>query len=144
MPSIVPPTKGEVRWRAAGYFAITLVGVFIMLDRGYNPDGVRSTLGFWSATVWSVFMGTGLIAAAVTLKQRWRIEYIVLPLFGIALLVAILAAWGGVVVSDPTDWQKAARAASATALLFFLLARYVNLRRLVRAVKAHEPWTTRQ
>lgn len=109
-----------------------------MLATG-NDGGVRSQLGYWSSWVWSLFMLTALVAAVATLRGRYRVEYIVLPLFGVALLVAIVAAW--VHFGFDPDWQRAARAASASALVFFLAARHTNLRRIVKAVKAHEPWT---
>lgn len=144
MPSIVPPTKGEVRWRAVAYVLVMLVGVFVMLDRTGESAGVKSVLGFWPALVWSGFLGTALVAALATLRGRWRVEYVLMPLFGIALGVAVLAGCWGVgagVLEGVIDWQKAARLASAAALLALLIARYSNLRRLVRAVKAHEPWT---
>lgn len=120
---------------------VGLVGGFVMMA-AYDPDpkGVRNVLDYWPSLVWASFMGTSWVAAVATWWGRWRVEYVVLPLFGIALLVAISVAWIAV-WGDPIDWQKGARAASATALLFLLISRYVNLRRLIRAVKAHEPWT---
>lgn len=124
---------------------VTLVGGFVMLDQTVDQDGMKSVPGLWSAWVWSVLLATALPAAVATWKGRWRVEYVVMPLFGVALAVAVV--WSGwnlgaqALGGFPVDWQKAARAASAAALCCLLAARYANLRRLVKAVKAHEPWT---
>lgn len=145
MPSIIPPTKGEVRWRSAAYVLVALVGVFVMLDNTLGADGIKTVPGYWSAGVWAALLGTSLIGAVSTWKGRWRVEYVVMPLFGVALAVAVV--WGAwnlgaqALLGFEVDWQRAARVASAAALCCLLAARYANLRRLVKAVKAHEPWT---
>jgi hypothetical protein len=141
VPTLSPPTKWEVRWRAVGYLVTGSIGLFVMLSIP-STSGVRSVLGFWIALVWSAFMSTAGVAAYATLNGKYRVEYVVLPLFGVALLIALVVGWAGV-WGDAPDWQRATRATSATALLFFLLARYVNLRKIVQAVKAFEPWTTK-
>lgn len=145
MPTIMPPTKGEVLWRAAAYLSAGSLGLFVML--AIPPDlGVRSVLGYWSTILWAAFMSTSLVAVYATLRGQYRVEYIVLPLFGVALLVASVVrwfgAWYGFWDGGVPDWQQAMRAASITALFCLLVARYVTLRRIIRAVKAHELWTT--
>lgn len=139
MPTILPPTKSEVRWRALGYLSVGALGLFVTLAPPVG-GGVRSELGFAVTLIWSLFMSSSLVAVYATLRGKYRVEYVVLPLFTVALLVAVITGWAGV-WGDPPDWQKAARVVSATALVFFLIARYSILRRIVRAVKAREPWT---
>lgn len=144
MPSILPPTRDEKLARAIGYFFVSVVGFSVLIRfpvesptvevlNAHGGGGVGSVL----TVVWGLFMATSLAAVPLTLLERYRAEFILLPLFSSALAVALFAAWARVGV-DPLVLP---RAAASTALLCFLAARFFSLRRVVRYTK--EPgWKT--
>ena len=143
MPSILPPTKDEKIARAIGYFFVSVVGFSVLFRFPADSPTVSAldarggAVGSILAVIWALFMATSLAAVPLTLLERYRAEFILLPLFGSALAVALMVAWLRV-GEDPLVLP---RAAASTALLCFLAARFFSLRRVVRYTK--EPgWKT--
>jgi hypothetical protein len=79
--------------------------------------------------IWALFMVTALPAAAATLLARHRVEFILIPFFTTALLVANVSVWFNTVSDDPT---LIARASASSALLCLLCVRWLALNRLNR------------
>ena len=133
MLEIHPPTRNESIARACGYAFIAVLG-FYALTYPY-PDG-RSYLGWSAVVVWSVFLLTSLPAAVATLYGRWRVEYMMLPLFGSGLAVAIVSAW---IRAGSGDSRLIPSTSIATALLFLLVVRIFALHRITKAAKEWTP-----
>jgi hypothetical protein len=143
MPSILPPARDEKIARAIGYFFVSVVGFSVLIRfpaESSTVDALNArggNAGSILTVVWGLFMATSLAAVPVTLMERYRAEFILLPLFGSALAVALFSAWARL-GDDPLVLP---RAAASTALLCFLVARFFSLRRVVRYTK--EPgWKT--
>jgi hypothetical protein len=133
MPHVFPPSRGEGRWRAASYLFIALVGLYTMVST--DPDLIERRLG-WIGIVWSLFMLMAIPAAGAVLIARYRIESIMLPIFGSALLVAVINAWARVLWAG--QQTNIPVTAISTALLCLLIVRGLQLHRIVKA----EPWIT--
>lgn len=143
MPSILPPTKDEKVARALGYLFVSIVGFSVLVRFPGESTTVEAlnarggNVGSVLTVIWGLFMATSLAAVPLTLLERYRAEFILLPLFGSALAVALLVTWARI-GEDPLVLP---RAAASTALLCFLAARFFSLRRIVRYTK--EPgWKT--
>lgn len=132
MPVIHPPTRGEQRLRCAGYLFIAAVGVYSIIAPA--PTVIENRLGV-VAFIWSLFTLTAIPAAIAALMGRYRIEAILLPLFGSALLVAVVNAWFNTVPDDPTAFP---RVCLSSALLCACGVRWSQLHRIMKA----EPWIT--
>ena len=132
MPHIYPPSRGERNWRAGAYLFCAVVGFYVLLS---GETALSHVLGVVTL-IWGTFMLTALPAAVAVLWGRYRVESILLPLFGSALAVSIVNAWFRVFVNDETD--VTGRAAVASALFCLLVVRGLQLHRIVKA----EPWIT--
>lgn len=128
MPQIHPPSKGERRGRALAYAFTSLVG-FASLT--FPPLVIMENRLGAAAVVWSLFILTSLPAAVASLMGRYRVEYVLLPLFGTALLVATINAWWNIITSGRTD--VIARAAVASALVCLFITRMITLHRVNKA-----------
>jgi hypothetical protein len=128
MPTITPPSRLE-RWlRGGGYMLVGSVGIFVML---HPPETLGPALGsMLGVFIWCSFMATGVAAGIMALMGRFRGEYIMLPFFT-----------GAVMIADANLFYRAfnegddgimSRALIIGALVLAYLARYVTLRRLVR------------
>jgi hypothetical protein len=84
--------------------------------------------------VWALFLGSALPAAVATLLGRHRIEFILIPLFTVALVAANVNVWFTVVTVDST---MMARACASSALVCLLAVRWFSLNRIN---KAPAPW----
>lgn len=133
MPYIHPPSKGERRGRALAYAFTSVVG-FASLT--FPPLVVMENRLGAAVVVWSLFILTSLPAAVASLLGRYRVEYVLLPLFGAALLVADINAWYSVFHDGRTDLIS--RASVATALVCLFATRMLTLH-LVN--KAEPNWT---
>lgn len=131
MPHIHPPSKGERRWRAVSYLFCSVVGFYVL----FSGRSATTVLGVVSL-VWGLMMITAIPAAVAVLWGRYRIEAVLLPLFGAALAVSIVNAWVRVFIEGQDDITG--RAAVASALLCLLVVRGIQLHRIVKA----EPWIT--
>lgn len=137
MPHLVPPSRWEQIGRALAYTFTALIGFSAVWFPRVLTDGGETTaqrLGGAVVWVWAGFMATALPAAVATMLGRHRVEYILIPLFTVALLVANLNAWYNVSI-DPTIM---ARACASSALVCLLVVRWIGLNRLNRTPF---PWT---
>lgn len=137
MPTLHPPSREERLSRALGYIFTGLIGfsaVVFPVDPAQYGQSTGARLGLL-IYVWAAFMATAFAAAVATLMGRYRVEYVLLPLFTFALLVANVNAWYNVTTIDPTI---AARACASSALVCLLAYRWFGLNRLSRV---HELWT---
>jgi len=142
---ILPPTRGEKISRALGYVFTSIIGFSVLLRFPTESATVEALnargggLGVLLAVVWALFIASALVAAPVTLLERYRAEYVLLPFAGSALAVALFVAW----TNAGNDPLVIPRAAASTALLFFMTARFLSLRRLMGYAK-EQGWTTGQ
>lgn len=132
MPTLMPPTKGEQRWRAVSYLFTAMTGMYVLIAPTLSW-GLQSRMGV-ASVVWSLFMMTAIPAAVATLMGRYQVEAVLLWLFGSALLVALVNTWARAFTDDPV---LIGRAAPATALLCLFVARLLSLHRITKA----PPWT---
>lgn len=136
MAHFTPPSRWEQIGRALAYLFTALIGFGaawfprVLSDSGENTTE-RLGLVMW---IWVGFMATAVPAAVATLMGRHRIEFILIPLFTVALAVANLNAWVNVTY-DPTIM---ARACASSALICLLCVRWIGLNRLNRTPF---PWT---
>lgn len=129
-----PPTRWEKFGRALGYLFTALIGFGAVcypvngLSTGGTVMTTTERLGplVW---VWALFMLTAFPAAVATLLARHRIEFILIPFFTTALLVANVSVWFNTISDDPT---LIARASASSALLCLLCVRWLALVRLNR------------
>jgi hypothetical protein len=138
MSEIHPPTKGESVGRACGYLLVSVIGFYALLVPRDGTSLISASAYLGAATVlWSLFLISAIPAAAATLFGRWRVEFILLPLFSSGLAVACVPSWIAVFVHD--DIARLPRTAVATALLCLLVVRIFSLRRVT---KVAEQWTS--
>lgn len=137
MPQILPPTRAEKASRALGYVFVSIIG-FSVLFRYPAESGTLEALnarggglGVVLAVVWALFLASALLAAPLTWFERYRAEFIILPLAGSALAVALFVVW----LQAGNDPLVIPRASASTALLFFMAARFFSLIRLMGYVK---------
>lgn len=135
MPSVFPPSRGEKSWRALSYLFTAGTGLYVLLAPAVQSWGIETRLGI-ASIVWAIFMLTALPAAVATWCGRYRIEAILLPLFGSALLVALINTW----VRATDDPTLIGRASASTALLCLFVARLINLHRITKVTPPS--WTT--
>lgn len=128
MPTIHPPSQLE-RWlRGGGYVLVGVAGTITMLNPPQNLGGALGSTALLVA--WCAFMATGIPAGAAALLGRYRGEYIMLPFFTGAIVVADINLFiRGFTEPDPSILT---RAVIIAALCLAYLARWVTLRRLVR------------
>lgn len=143
MPTIHPPSKLE-RWlRGGGYILVGTVGLYLLLDPPNGNGRLGDALGYWLTALWCVFMLTGIPAGIAAILGRYRGEYMLLPYFTAAVVIAdirqfglgVQATWIGIEILDE---QSFLRALLYGALALVYLARFVTLRRLVRIGMALE------
>ncbi len=126
MPTVYPPSNLE-RWlRGGGYLLVGAVGIVTMLT---PPETLAPALG-WGAITWAIAMGTGLAAGVMAIMGRFRGEYIMLPFFTGAVLIADVNLF--IRAMNEHDEGILSRALIIGALVLAYLARFVTLRRLVR------------
>lgn len=137
MPYVHPPTRGEQRWRAGAYVLVAGIGAYALAV----PGSLITQLG-WAVALWGAFMLTAIPAAVAVYLGRWRLESILLPLFGSALAIAILNVllriFDGVPGSVDDERTLIPRALTALALLCLLVVRGLQLHRILKA----DPWIT--
>lgn len=133
---VSPPSRWEKSGRALAYVFTALIGFSavwfprVLTDEGENTAD-RLGMLLW---IWALFMATALPAAVATLLGRHRIEFILIPLFTVALLVANVNAW----VTVTTDPTVMARACASSALVCLLVVRWLALNRMNQTPF---PWT---
>lgn len=133
MPAVHPPTRGEQRARALGYLFVAAVGVVTVAI----PTPLMEKLS-WIGWLWAAFMFTALPAAVAVAVGRWRLESVLLPLFGSAFALGILNVYIRVFDGEVDDPSLAPRAFTASALMCLLVVRGLQLHRILKA----EPWIT--
>lgn len=133
MPVIYPPTRGEQRWRAGAYLLVAAIGVYTIIV----PGPLMQHLA-WAGFIWAAFMITALPAAVAVYMGRWRLESVLLPLFGSAFTIAILNVVIRLFDGEPDESTLAPRALTALALMCLLVVRGLQLHRILKA----EPWIT--
>jgi hypothetical protein len=89
MPHLFPPTKFQTRMRALGYLFVSGVGFYTLLGPTFGYYQGNGSLHGIASIVWALFMLTAVPTAISVLRGRYRLEFILLPLFGSALLVAV-------------------------------------------------------
>lgn len=121
------PSRPERIGRASAYLFTAFIGFSSALFPNIQQETTDTldTVGslLWP---WAAFMATAVPAAIATLYARHRIEYILLPLFTVALAAGVVAAWFTAQV-DPTVM---ARASASSALVCLLVVRWMSLNRL--------------
>jgi hypothetical protein len=137
MPQILPPTRAEKWSRALGYVFVSIIGFSVLFSFPGDNGAVAALnargggLGVFLATVWALFLTSALVAAPLTIMERWRAEFVIIPLAASALAVALFVVWSHA-GSDPLVIP---RASASTALLFFMAARFFSLFRLMGIAK---------
>jgi MFS family permease len=89
MPHLFPPTKFQTRLRALGYLFVSGVGWYTLFGPTFGHFTGSGSIHGPAAVVWALFMLTAVPTAISVLRGRYRLEFVLLPLFGSALLVAI-------------------------------------------------------
>lgn len=135
MPHFYPPSPGEQRWRAAGYFFVACVGFWIIFGPNPADSETRSYIIGVIRVVWAVMMTTALPTAVAALTGRYRLEFMLLPVFGSALIVAV---FNTIIRIFQGDLDLVPRTLMALVVLCFLVVRGLQLHRVVKA----EPWIT--
>ena len=130
MPHIIPPTKGQQRWRALGYLFIALIGVWLLAGLPPSSPGTRSYIQGTIAAIWAVFMVTALPTAVSVLRGGYRLEMVFIPFFGSALGIAVLNVFVRAVNGEP---ELATRGFIAAACLCFLIVRGLQLHQITRS-----------
>ena len=138
MGEIHPPTRREQIARCCSYLFIGVLGVFALIIPFQSVETSR-TPGYlgWATVIWGLFLLTSLPAAVATLFGRWRVEYMMLPLFGSGLAVAIVSAW--IYVARSGDLLTMPRTSIATALLCLLVVRILALHRVTKVAESWIP-----
>jgi hypothetical protein len=142
----MPPDSEPTIWmklaQAGSYLFCALIGVSVFL---WPPvDSVTHTLAYpFAVYTWSAFILSSILCVPATILGKWRVEYLLIPFFTTALIVAVVSVWlraGGDPLAIP-------RACTATALIFAFIARFMTLNRIVnagkRAARRVMPWTPR-
>lgn len=135
MPTITPPTTLQRVLRGIGYLCIGASGVWVAV---LAPDLMRNSLGVTLALIWCVCLLAALPAAAAAFMGRYRGEYIALPWFTFAIVVATAFVWVRVGFSPDI---LVPRALMLTALCMSLGVRYAGLHKLVGLRKEGPRWT---
>jgi hypothetical protein len=133
MPAVHPPTRGEQRWRAACYLFMAAIGLWTL----FGPASFVDQFG-WVVVIWSLFMATALPAAVAVILGRWRLESVLIPLFGSAFTIAAFNVLIRVFDGSTDDPSLIPRTLTALALQSLLVVRGLQLHRILKA----EPWIT--
>jgi ribose/xylose/arabinose/galactoside ABC-type transport system permease subunit len=134
MPTYMPPTRSEQRWRALAYVLIAIVGVYAL----WMPTMFTVSRPVIVA-LWGGFMLMAVPAAAAVYTGRYRVEAVLLPLFTSALAVSAVTASIGLFNGlDATEMQLIPRVFTAASLVCLLALRMHQLNRILKA----EPWIT--
>jgi hypothetical protein len=110
--------------RATAYFSTGCAGLAVFL---LPPAPTISVLGYTLSGMWAAFMLSAFPAAWGALRGRYRVEYVMLPFFGMAMVLAATSAW----IRAGQDAGITARACLLTALLLCFAARFAGLHLLV-------------
>lgn len=133
MPTLLPPTRGERIGRAVAYLFTAGIGVYVLMAPWlWHVETSMSV----APMVWAGFMITALPAAWATWQERHHIEFVLLPLFGSALLVALINTW----IRAGEDPTLIGRACASSALLCLFAVRLHSLHRISKIDPP--PWTT--
>lgn len=124
MPTILPPARPERILRACAYATTALIGASVLL----TPPTLHSVLGTWMTVIWALFILTAVPCIPATLRARYRMEYVFLPMFTSALIVSVVVLW---IHYGYGDAMPLTRLLAATALVFMFCARWANLHRIV-------------
>jgi hypothetical protein len=136
MPTITPPTVDEQIIRGLAYMFTAGIGAAV-LTTSLHGTLIERQLGFVSV-VWALFMLSGVPAAVCTLLGNYRLEYVLLPCFTAALLVANLLVWASILFGGADD-SAIPRACTASALVLMLAWRWRTLHRLIRVLQWTKP-----
>ena len=131
MPTILPPSRFEAVCRCLSYLSIAAIGIWVALQPMESNSatlGMSAALGHILTLIWAVLMATAAPAAVSALTGRYRTEYVALPVFGAALILATGFVWGWA----PAYPGLIGRALVSTALCFQLGIRFRTLHRLTR------------
>jgi hypothetical protein len=112
--------------------ATSVIGFYALLVP--REGGLETVLG-WITLIWALMLLTSVPAAVSALYERYRIEYVLLPLFTTALFAAVVYTWFNV----SGDMTTIPRAATSTALVFCFLVRFALLNRLILP-EGRRPW----
>lgn len=129
MPTVSPPSLAERITRGGGYVCVGMGGVWVMLN---PPETLGSALGYWLMWLWIGLMMTAIPCGIAAFLGRFRNEYVFLPFFVAALIIANWNLWSRVIETP----DLGARAWTISGLILTLIARWFTLRRLVRIGEA--------
>lgn len=133
MPIIIPPGKSEAVFRSLCYLALGVAGVWVLLD---PPSTVEGTIGVVLTFVWGACMLSAFIGSVASLRRRYRVEYMSLPLTIAGVAIYAYTIW--LQVADLST--RGPQALIVTAIAFCLAGRFTTLHRLVYSWKGG-PWT---
>jgi drug/metabolite transporter (DMT)-like permease len=134
MPTFIPPTRAEQRWRATAYLLIAAIGVYAL----WLPVVFHTSLA-WIVYLWGAFVLTAVPAAWAVYHSRYRLEAVLLPLFIAALAVSAVSAVRPLLDGiDQTELTALPRVLTGLALVCLLAVRAHQLHRILKA----EPWIT--
>jgi hypothetical protein len=140
MPYIHPPTIDEQILRGIAYLFTAGIGGTLLLGDLYGTL-IERQLGF-VALVWILFMLSGVPAAVSTILGFYRLEYVLLPCFGGALLTANVLTWFTALFVTH-DVTVLPRACASSALVFLLAWRWRQINRLIKVLQWTKPPATR-
>lgn len=129
-----PPGKLERSFRALAYLVTTTIGLSVML----GPPVMETLLGETLALVWAAFILSAAPCVWAALAARYRVEYILLPLFTTALAVSVVSLW--VHYSNGDFSFTLQRALVASGLVFMFSARWFSLHKVVSTKGAGQTW----
>lgn len=126
--TLVPAIPAARTMRTAGYTAVAAGGFGTLF---FTPDSIESVLGAPVATLWSVLLIVGGLAAAVgSLCERWDLEYPALPFALAGMAIYLIALWS---ITFDDNLSRSGQTLLLTAFAFTLAVRWLDLRALARS-----------
>jgi len=130
-----PPKPTERIIRAAAYLCVGLAGLWFLL---FAQASISSALGQVLTPIWACFLLAAFPAAVATLAGRYRPEYMFLPWFAGALILAVIWEWFRVA----HGFGSAPRSLINTALSCLFIVRFISLHQLVKVrIRGRRTWT---
>jgi hypothetical protein len=139
MPIIHPPSIDEQIARGIAYLFISGIGGSVLLT-SLMGSLIERQLGF-IAVIWALFMLAGVPAAVATILGLYRYEYVLLPCFTGALLMANVLVWFNILFVT-TSTEAIPRACASSALVLLLYWRWRQINRLMRVISWTKPPVT--
>jgi hypothetical protein len=136
MPHLFPPTKNQSRLRALSYLFISGLGWYTMFGPAFGHFTGSGSIHGWAAIVWALFMLTTVPTAVSVLRGRYKLEFILLPIFGSALILA--AANAVYRIFDDGAHDLIPRTCMALAVITLLVLRGSQLHQITKA----DLWTS--